>query len=69
LNPFFGSVPAANHAMNPNPRLTKVIKGHPITDVENAHGTLTVRFENATWMRLRITLTDLLQFEKLSCWR
>jgi hypothetical protein len=39
--------------MNSNENLTNVIRGRAVADFENANGTLTVRFQDGTLMRVR----------------
>ncbi|HEY0790682.1 MAG TPA: hypothetical protein VGD78_06415 [Chthoniobacterales bacterium] len=39
--------------MNPNEKLTNAIRGRSVADFENANGTLTVRFQDGTLMRVR----------------
>ena len=39
--------------MNANEKLTSAIQGRTVADFENANGTLTVRFQDGTLMRVR----------------
>lgn len=41
--------------MTPNQKLTDVIQGRPVADFENANGTVTIRFQDGTLMRIRAT--------------
>ena len=41
--------------MPPNEKLTQAIKGRAVTDFEDANGTLTVRFADGSFMRVRAT--------------
>jgi hypothetical protein len=41
--------------MTSNQKLTDVIQGRPVADFENANGTLTIRFQDGTLMRVRAT--------------
>lgn len=41
--------------MRPNLKLTNAIKGRTVAEFENANGTLTVRFEDGGFMRVRAT--------------
>ena len=44
-----------NIAMTSNQKLTDVIQGRPVADFENANGTVTIRFQDGTLMRVRAT--------------
>ena len=41
--------------MTLNQKLTDVIQGRPVTDFENANGTVNIRFQDGTLMRVRAT--------------
>ena len=41
--------------MTSNQKLTDVIQGLPAADFENANGTVTIRFQDGTLMRVRAT--------------
>ncbi|MBV8899902.1 MAG: hypothetical protein JOY92_07300 [Verrucomicrobia bacterium] len=41
--------------MTSNQKLTDAIQGRPVADFENANGTLTIRFQDGTLMRVRAT--------------
>lgn len=41
--------------MTSNQKLTDVIQGRPVASFENANGTLTIRFNDGTLMRIRAT--------------
>jgi pyruvate/2-oxoglutarate dehydrogenase complex dihydrolipoamide acyltransferase (E2) component len=41
--------------MTPNQKLTDVIQGRPVADFENANGTVSIRFQDGTLMRVRAT--------------
>jgi hypothetical protein len=41
--------------MTSNQKLTDVIQGRPAADFENANGTVTIRFQDGTLMRIRAT--------------
>ena len=41
--------------MTLNQKLTDVIQGRPVADFENANGTVTIRFQDGTLMRVRAT--------------
>jgi hypothetical protein len=43
--------------MTTNQKLTDVIQGRPVADFENANGTVTIRFQDGTLMRVRATPT------------
>ena len=44
-----------NVAMTSNHKLTDVIQGRPVADFDNANGTVTIRFQDGTLMRVRAT--------------
>lgn len=41
--------------MTSNQKLTEVIQGRPASNFENANGTVTIRFQDGTLMRVRAT--------------
>ena len=41
--------------MTSNQKLTDVIQGRPVAEFENANGTVTIRFQDGTLMRIRAT--------------
>lgn len=41
--------------MTPNQKLTDVIQGRPVVDFEDANGTVSIRFQDGTLMRVRAT--------------
>jgi hypothetical protein len=43
--------------MTSNQKLTDAIQGRPAADFENANGTITIRFQDGTLMRIRATDT------------